>query len=214
MRVNLKEKKLDYFLASGISGLTDKHYSVRLTKDYTYSLEKIICVKNQGLRLYFKVRPTFTTGQKSSREGNLRPTNIYDVQIQFDKAYKYFYDFAPEDMELKDIYLLKKPDIKKFWEKVVKNCDLRFYSNDPSFYWQGFWEDLSNQRSAIKPFKGKKGTGRWRDIHQASGNLINGKLRVTKHIAQILLDLDTFEKTILKRLSMGSLKVVTGVGDK
>lgn len=220
MKENLNEHKLNYFLNNGYSNLTKKHYEIRLTKDYTYSLRKIISVKDQGLRLYFSVRPTFSDGKKSSRVGNLRPTQIYDVQIQFNKASKFLEKYQPEkddDLEeipLHEVYLLGKKDVKKFWEEVVDNCDLRFYSNDPSFYWQGFWEDLSNQRAAIKPFKGKRGTGRWRKIHQDSGNLTNGKLRVTKHIAQILLDLDIYEDRILKLLCKGPLDVVQGVGEK
>ena len=216
MRTYLAEKKLDYFLNGGYSNLTKKHYEIRLTKDYTYSLRRIISVKNQSLRLYFSVRPTFSDGKKSSREGNLKPTQIYDVQIQFDKAFKYLapYQKEGEEVTLEELYLLGKKNVKKFWEDVVDNCDLRFYSNDPSFYWQGFWEDLSNQRAAIKPFKGKHGTGRWRKIHQDSGNLLNGKLRVTKHIAQILLDLDNYENKILMLLCKGPMDVVQGVGEK
>lgn len=219
MKENLNEHKLNYFLNSGYSNLTKKHYEIRLTKDYTYSLRRIISVKDQSLRLYFSVRPTFSTGKKSSRVGKLKPTQIYDVQIQFDKAYKFLEKYQPkgEDAEpvpLSEMYLLGKKAVKKFWEEAADNCDLRFYSNDPSFYWQGFWEDLSNQRAAIKPFKGKHGTGRWRKIHQDSGNLLNGKVRVTKHIAQILLDLDTYENNILKLLCKGPLDVVQGVGEK
>lgn len=212
MKSALQEKKLNYFINAGYSNLTKKHYEIRLTKDYTYGLKKILSVKNKDLRLYFIAKPTFTDGKKSSREGNLRPTNEYDIQIQFCKADKFADEYG---VELNELHLLEKNELKAFWKKAMDNCDLRFYSNDPSFYWQGFWEDLSNQRSAIKPFKGKRGTGRWRDIHQASGNLLNGKLRVTKHIAQILIDLDdVYEKRIVDYLGKNALQVVQGVGDK
>ena len=216
MRVRLDERTVDFFRSFGKSNLTDKHYKIRLTKDYTYNLVKILSVKEQGLRLYFSVRPTFSTGKKSSREGNLRPTTTYDVQIQFDKAVKYLEPFKKDDpdMLLSELYLLDLKDIRKFWRTVVDKCDVRFYSNDHSFYWQGFWEDLSNQRAAIKPFKGKHGDGTWRKRHQASGGLVKEKLRVTKHIAQILIDLEDYERYITTYLSKSQLKVTNGVGDK
>lgn len=210
--IRFDEKTLTYFVDAGNSNLTKKHYEIRLTKDYTYGLRKILSVKNKDLRLYFSVRPTFSKGKRSSREGNLKSTTTYDVQIQFCNANKFADEFG---VNLDELHLLELSELKKFWQSVRDKCDLRFYSDDPSFYWQGFWEDLSNQRSAIKPFKGTHGTGRWREIHQKSGGLINGKLRVTKHITQILLDLESaHENKIINYLNKYPLSVVQGVGEK
>lgn len=222
LKGKLDEKTLDWFLSAGTSHLTQKHYDIRMKENYYYTLRKILSVQDKSLRFYFDVSPTFSKGSRSSRVGHLKPTKVYNVQIQFDKAFKYLPEFIKDDVKkengeeirLRDLYLLDRPSVEKFWQKVQDKCDMRFYSDDPSFYWQGCWEDLSNQRAAIKPFKGKHGDGTWRARHAASGGLVNPKIRITKHITQIIWDLDDYRKKIIDYFMKGELGYTKGVGEK
>ena len=193
MRYLLSEETAGYFRDMGVSGLTDKHYKIRLTKNYTYGLSEIEAV-GKDLRLTFDVKPTFARGLESDDKGNLKNTKQYYVKIQFVNAEKY------AKCDLSELIDLSKNEIKTKWKSIVDNCDLKFHSNDPSFYWQGFWEDLDSKGAAIFPFKGPKGKGIWRDIHAESGGLYDSKFRVTKHITQILLDLKEYEGEIIQYL--------------
>lgn len=192
MRFN--EETVGYFRTVGVSGITDKHYKIRLTKNYTYGLVRVEAIK-KDLKLTFYARPTFTKGNKSTPKGDLSPANQYDLEILFVNADKYASAF---DVSLYEMSDLSKKELEKLWQKIVNNCDLKFYSNDPSFYWQGFWEDLDSCGASIKPFSGTKGDGTWRKRHNDSGGLVDEKLRITKHLTQVLLDLDDYKSNILK----------------
>lgn len=194
----LDEKTLDYYKKAGVSNITKKHYQVRLTKNYSYDFHEAVSVKDKDLRLIFYVIPTFKDNEPiPNKSGEKSIAHQYTVEVQFVKADKY--------ADLSDLTSLSKDELAKFWKNIVANCDLKFYSDDPSFYWQGVWEDLDGNNSAIYPFKGEKGDHTWRNRHAVSGGLLDSSIRVTKHLAQIIYDLDSYKDVVLRYLANNEL---------
>lgn len=197
----LKEQKLDYYKNAGVSNITKKHYKIRLTKNYSYNLYEIVSVKDEDLRLIFDVIPTFKDNEPlPNNSGEKSKLHQYTVEIQFVHADKFG--------ELDDLTSLSRTKLNVFWDNCIKNCDIKFYSDDPSFYWQGTWEDLAENNASIYPFKGKRGDHTWRKRHGASGGLLHPEIRITKHLAQILYDLDKYKDTIIQYLSENDLDYV------
>lgn len=124
----------------------------------------------------------------ASQDTNVKtPNGWYTVVIRFYKVNRQSPNFQPGDFET-----LQHSELQKILKAVVHNCDAKFYSDDPSWYWQGCWEDMDKQKMSIFKFTGTKGKGVWRGIHQASGGLTNPNIRLTKHIAQIVRDIDLY----------------------
>lgn len=83
---------------------------------------------------------------------------------------------------------------------LFNKCDVKMHSNDPSWYWQGMWEDDYKKGLAIYKFKGTHGKGIWRSRHTASGGLNNPPARLTKHLYDLILDITT-EDDLLKHIA-------------
>lgn len=192
----ISEQVLEYFKKSGTSNLTKKHYQTRLTKEYSYGLQEIV-LTDSDLRLVFLVVPTFRNGKPVKNKKKASRKSQYTVEIQFVNASEYI------DIDLPDT--MSSSDLKEGVDSMIDGCDLKFYSDDPSFYWQGFWEDLDASNSAIYPFEGTKGDHTWEDRHADSGGLLNSKIRVTKHITQILIDMKEKHKDKIIRMLAGGM---------
>lgn len=184
---NIKENKLDYFSYAGTSTITNKHYKDRLEQTCEYSLYSILLVDKKHLRLTFHAFPTVLGHTSRVNTYDNKSKTYYTIQIQFLDIDKVF--------DLKKILTISSKDI----EKIADNCEVQFYSNDESFYWQGFWEDLASTNSAIYPFNGTHGKGAWRQIHKDSGGLTDSKKRITKHIKQLIDDFDLILENQIKR---------------
>ena len=92
----LEEKNLGYYQKAGISNLTKKHYDIRLTKNYSYGLSKIILL-DHDLRLVFYAIPTFKDGKPlENKSGEKRHEHQYTIEVQFVKADKYMDFDDPE----------------------------------------------------------------------------------------------------------------------
>lgn len=181
---NLKSLKEDstlpYLRKYAVSNLTDKHYNIRMKHNYDYKLYSIILVNEKDLRFTFHAIPTFRNRKSKPNTYNSKSNTYYTLQVQFLKV--------NEVISIDNLLdnKLSKDDVKN----IIKKCDVQFYSDDISFYYQGFWEDLDKSQLSIYPFKGVKGKGIWRDIHSSSGGLANSEIRVTKHLEQLLIDFD------------------------
>jgi hypothetical protein len=81
--------------------------------------------------------------------------------------------------------------------RVLEECDIRFHSDDPSFQWQGVWENLSKLRLSIYGFRGPKGDGIWQQRHLST---IDGDVYLTKHMVQVLDELDAWVPYIAKKI--------------
>lgn len=204
----LNEATKNYLIANGISNLTQKHYDIRLKNNYTYNFSYAVSVNGTDLRLIFNVIPTFRDGQPvPNSTGEKEVYNQYKVEIQFVNAS----NIGGEDLD--ELQFLNINAIRTFLKSIFDNCDIKLYSDDPSFYWQGFWEDLDSIGASIYPFKGVHGTGKWRGIHSTWKNkqyndklLKNNRLRMTKHITQIILNLDNYIQIIANYLSKHELE--------
>lgn len=182
---NLKKLKenstLPYLRKYAVSNLTDKHYNIRMKNNYDYRLYSIILVNEKDLRFTFHAIPTFRDNKSRPNKYNSKSNTYYTLQVQF---------LGVDEVVNIDNLIdnkLSKDDVKN----IIKKCDVQFYSDDTSFYYQGFWEDLAKNHLSIYPFSGVKGKGVWRDIHSNSGGLANPEIRVTKHLEQLLLDFDS-----------------------
>lgn len=197
----LKENKLAYFGYAGTSNLTDKHYKERLNNNFEYSLYSILLVDKKHLRFTFHAFPTYLSNKSRPNEYDKKINSYYTIQIQFLDATKIvdYEKFVSKDVKVNDI------------KEIVKNCEVQFYSNDESFYWQGFWEDLDSNNSSIYTFKGTNGKGVWRDNHQKSGGLSDPTKRITKHIKQLIEDFDLIlNKQLPRYLKSHQIKFVQG----
>jgi hypothetical protein len=85
-------------------------------------------------------------------------------------------------------------------KKVIHSCDVKFYSDDPSFDWQGCWEGLAKHDLSIYKFTGEKGKGIWDEKHAASGGLQNQEIHLTKHLSQVVNEIDSYIKQIAQNL--------------
>lgn len=196
----LKEFKLPDLRGQATSNLTAKHLDIRYDNDYFYTVTYAF-VQTQGsivkrimrslrgaqntpntLTVLYTINSTFGDGQ--SVPNNVYPSepNKYHVVIQFQNI-----QTVEKVCGTTWKQFLSVPDQKKqqMIQTTIKICDVKLYSDDPSFYWQGCWEDLDKIGVALYPFRGPAGKGVWNARHNASGGLINSNLHVTKHIAQI-----------------------------
>lgn len=190
----IDEETFKYYKDYGVSNLTKAHYEKRLVNNYTYSFVKVISVEEgKKLRLIFHVIPTFLDNEPIKNSAEQSTTGQYTIELQFMNV--------DSIVDLEDLGDMDLNEIKNTLKEIIDKCDMQFYSDDPSFYWQGFWEDLDSVGAAIYPFKGTKGDATWRTKHVATGGLLNPKFRVTKHITQLLFDLDQYLNAIAKYIN-------------
>lgn len=185
----LKEETLPQLALDAISSLTNKHLGIRYENAYSYS---VYSVKFEGNDLYvtFSVMSTFRDGQSIYAGYTESDNNHYSVVIEFLDALKFYQNVNSLDVNSK----------KQAVQQIISSCDVKLYSDDPSFYYQGFWEDLAKVNMSIYPFPGPAGTGKWADIHYGSGGLKNSKVRVTKHIAQLAKEINNYVDYIVQKL--------------
>lgn len=191
VHIPLKEMTLPQIGANAISNFTQTKINDRYQNEYTYSVGS---VENDGVNLTvtFQVLSTFMNGEPVYAGYTDSKDGEYAVVIQFQNANQ-FCDFGTLSMESND----SKIQIVK---KIIENCDVKVYSDDPSFYYQGFWEDLDQVNMSLYPFPGPKGDGKWQAFHFVSGGLKNPMVRVTKHIGQIALEYSKFINNIARAI--------------
>lgn len=198
--IKLLETRIDYLLQSGISNITDKYLNLRFEPEARSNIELIQVnyhTKSDYLELVFWADATYqdkntdnqTIPQVEQRFG-ITPDGKYLLVVDFLKVKRWLRDY--------DTYMTtNKQRLYYYIKSLVHNCDAKFYSDDPSFYWQGVFEDLSMEKMSIYPFTGTNGRGIWRDRHFQSGGLQNPKIRVTKHIAQVIMFIDDYIQDIV-----------------
>lgn len=210
----LKEIKLPELRTKATSNLTAKHLNARYDNDFYYTVT-FAFVQLKGnlvsrfsrflrgaqntpntLTVLYTVNATFGDGK--SVPNNIYPSepNKYHVVIQFQNI-----QVAEQASGLKWTQFLSAPDQKKqqMIQTVINSCDVKLYSDDPSFYWQGVHEILDKHGVALYPFRGTPGDGQWEARHQGSGGL-SGNIYVTKHIAQISEQISSDWRDIVKSI--------------
>lgn len=195
----LKEIKLPDIRTQATSNLTAKHLDIRYDNNYHYtvayafvqlpgSIAKRIMRSLRGaqnkpwtLTVLYDVDSTFDDGV--SLPNNIIPAEAhkYHVIVQFQDIMK---AEQASGLKWKQFLKYKPQEQQRLIQAAINTCDVKLYSDDPSFYYQGVHEILDAHGCALYPFTGPKGTGQWKARHQASGGL-HTDFHVTKHIAQI-----------------------------
>lgn len=192
--IKLLETKIDYLMTTGVSNLTQKYLNLRFEGDARSRIDLIQSnwhINSDKLELVFYADATYsdntqnmTVPEAKSRFGTT-PSGKYLIVVDFLKVRKWLKDY--------DTLLESNPNrLKAYVKSLLHNADAQFYSDDPSFWYQGVFEDLDSENMSIFNFKGPQGRGIWRGIHSDSGGLQDPKIRVTKHIAQIIMFIDDY----------------------
>lgn len=189
---------------SGISNMTKYWMDDRYEFDSYLTLHTAVySMRDDFLELTFWANATYGDEHNQIEYDVVSsPTNAYVVIMRFYKVSSVlgFFNkgfFRPEK--------LKKTSFKKVEDviyEIIQRCEIRFYSNDPSFYYQGVWEDLERENMAIYRFIGPKGKGIWHDKHVQSGGLRNPNIHVTKHIGQACFEINNFVPDIARNLKI------------
>lgn len=85
-------------------------------------------------------------------------------------------------------------------QKQIDIGDVKFYSSDDSWFYQGGWEQAAKHGASAQPFPGPNGSGMWDQRHKLSGGLSDG-IHLTKHLQQMLDDLPNFYEDIQQNLN-------------
>ena len=179
----------------GVSNLTAGHLDQRLNDPEANSHVELIEAKwkiqENEIVVFFYVSPTYGGDKVLAPSARPYRGSFYNVVFQF-SGVETFMGTIDEFTE-KD-----ERDREKSVEEMVWGCPVKVYSNDPSFYYQGNWEDLAKVDGVVFDFPGPTGTGYWHDRHAGSGGLANSNIRITKHMAQIIEDMRKFIPIITK----------------
>lgn len=197
----LLEATLDILTQTAISNLTKKHLDKRETKgDSEINLASATWhTKKDFLELVFYAKSSFGDTQYIAADNisNNTPNGYYTVVIRFYNVSSQSPDFQPADFEN-----LEHSKLQQIIKNVLHNCDAKFYSDDMSFLFQGCWEDLAKEDMSIYKYTGPKGKGIWRGIHNSSGGITNPNIHLTKHIAQVIRDIDLYVTKIEQLLTV------------
>ena len=175
-----------------LSGITTSTFDYRMTDPNAKSgidfVEAVWKTNIDVIDIALSAESTKGYGTKSSPHGDLSPTNDYGLLIRF----------------LKVSAQLGQPTA---WQPnpqaiatMIQTCPIQLYSDDPSFYYQGVYEDLAKVGGSAKPFVGTPGDGVWHAKHAASGGLANPDVRLTKHLQQGLDTLPSLVNQITSSL--------------
>ncbi len=177
-----------------VSSLTDKHLQIRYSEEYRWAFRSAIIYKTHDLlELTFLVYSTFKKGEplRTFKSPFPQMSGYYIVAI---RCYK-----ISEIISIDEWKALSLADKTAVIELLLESSDCKVYSDDPSFYYQGAWEDLYKNNLSIFKFPGPKGTGVWRARHgdtQAKG------IHITKHLAQLAQEIYNFSETIAAKLTI------------
>lgn len=189
------EATIDSLKSTAVSGLTQRHLDKRYQNDFNIDLAQASYHRRDDfLELIFFANSTFgATSYIASTNLPQGKSGQYTLCLRFYKVGQY----------LKDESKMGYSQLEKALRDAIHNCDVKFYSDDPSFYWQGVFEDLDKKNMSIYKFPGPNngnGNGVWRDRHALSGGLQDPYIRLTKHLAQVVNEIDSYIKEIAQNL--------------
>ena len=192
---SISEKTISdlYKAGSLVSGITQKALAKRLNSGNSdIELESAtINIKKKFIELIFYVASTSGDSAFIAATNLKQPKNgYYTVAVRFYDTDKYItgnYQSLPVGTQ------------SQLLQQVFNFCDVRFYSDDPSYYYQGIWEDNEKENLAIYKFPGEAGSGVWHARHAQSGGTSDVNSRLTKHIAQVVQELDSMIPEIIKK---------------
>lgn len=188
------EATIDSLATTGVSNLTQKHLNIRYENDFNIDLAAATYYKRKDfLELIFFANSTF--GATDFIAGTNLPqgkNGQYTLCLRFYKVKSF----------------LENADTLGFTqlETALKDClhktDVKFYSDAPDFYFQGAWESLDKEGMSIYKFSGVNGKGIWDAKHYSSGGITNPRIHLTKHLAQIVNEIDDYIRQIAQILTL------------
>src|SRR5574344_902846 len=196
MKFLFKEMSLDSMKVGTASGITQKALTDRFKNgDSHIELFSAICnIQKDFLEIIFQGNLTYgTTDYIAASDVQHDVNGAYSVVLRSYQVSK----FLKQDF-YKLTYSQEMPLIKQ----VIHNCDVKFYSDDPSYYFQGSWEDGEKAGIAIYKYTGEPGKNIWHDKMVNSGGLQNPNIHLTKHIAQIVEQIDSYLPKICQNLKI------------
>jgi hypothetical protein len=217
----LDEESLARLRWDSISQITQKHLKIRYNNESRiYVQQAEYKAKSNVLDIYWTVVSTFQDGEAIPvQNGPKSKAFHYTVIIRFlnktdgnnSTVSKHHATKNPVNLaQLANWAALNPQQKTTLIQRILEVNDVQVYSDDPSFYWQGAFEDLSNLGMSIYKFTGTPGKGIWRNKHanKAGRRLKNPQKRITKHIAQISENYKTYIPQIVKALDRnGSIKL-------
>lgn len=194
------EATIDSLTQNGVSGLTKKHLGLRYDEgDSEISVGKstLFQSKNFYEAVFFANSSYGATDYIASADtGTNAPQGTYTLVLRFYNVSTYL---GNEDFAIGQMQYSK---IEQILKSIVHNCDAKFYSDDPSWFYQGAWEGLDKNKMSIYKFPGPKGSGVWHARHGASGGLSNDTIHLTKHLAQVVEQIDAYIPKLAQTLEV------------
>ena len=200
--VKFLEMKMPELLNGGISNLTQKWYDLRQEEGETeivlnnalYHRGGIIGKNQDFLELTFFAKSTYGgTSFVAAVDTPQAPNGYYVLVLRFYDAKQFL---------TKDVLRGGYKDIEAALYSIFQSCDVRLYSDDPSWFYQGGWEAADKHDVSIFKFTGPNGTGVWDAKHAASGGLTNPPIHITKHLAQVMMELKSYIPEIAQNLKV------------
>jgi hypothetical protein len=181
---HLQELLLADLDPSGVGNITQRTYDVRQAEGNSdVKLSGAQLSYPQYLTATFHSASTFGSTTQSTATGEfLGSDGTYSTTIRLENVGNVIpdtFDTLPPDQRVQTL------------RAAYDQCDIKVHCSCPAFMMTGMWEDLASVDGAAVRFQGTKGTGHWRNIYAAAGGLKNSKVRICKHIKQVLDDLDT-----------------------
>lgn len=185
------EATIDSLANNSVSGLTQHHLDLRYQNDFNIDLGQAAYYKKQDfLELIFFANSTYgATNYIASTNLPQGKNGQYTLCLRFYKVGQY----------LKDEKNMGYGQLEQSLKQAIHNCDVKFYSDDPSWFYQGGWEACDKEGLSIYKFPGPNGTGVWANRHKSSGG-VNGNAYITKHLAQVVNEIDSYIKQIAQNL--------------
>ena len=200
MLVKFLEANIDYLSQTAVSDLTKKWYDLRMSEgeidirlnSATYNTR----LGNDYLELVFFAKSTYgNTSFVAATNLPQAPNGWYTLAMRF-------YGLKSIMGKGKELKSLGYQEIENRLKRAIHSCDVKFYSDDPSFFYQGCWEDLDKANMSIYKYTGPQGKGIWRGIHAASGGLADPYIHITKHLAQVINEIDSYIPQIAQNLKV------------
>lgn len=187
------EATIDSISLNAVSGLTQKHLDKRYQNDFNIDLAQAAYYKKKDfLEMIFFANSTYgATGFIASTNLPQGKNGQYTLCIRWYNVNQY----------LKDEKSMGYTQLEQALKQVVHKCDAKFYSDDPSWFFQGGWEACDKAGMSIYKFTGPEGKGVWAERHKASGGL-SGDAYLSKHLAQVVYEIDNYIRPAAQNLQI------------
>lgn len=192
----LNEKNLKDLKSGSTSNLTQKYIDSRFANGRTKIFLKSATINSKKgfMELIFNAASTYgATDYIAATNLQQAADGYYTLAIRFYNIGQYI---------TKDFMSLPSGTKQQAIKQVINNCELKLYSDDPSYYYQGCWEDSEKEGLAIYKFPGEAGKNIWHDRHAKSGGLTNSNIHLTKHLSQLIDNIDRYVSDIARKCKL------------